>query len=65
VLSEQAMSLLFNRINVFPSFVNILTSFGAENGPCADGRSGFYERTARDSTGSLSNAPPRNQSSED
>jgi hypothetical protein len=53
-LSENAARMLFARMPVIPSFVSILTCFGVENSPSAEGQSGFYERTEKDKSGSLS-----------
>jgi hypothetical protein len=55
-LSENAAWMLFARMAVLPSFVSILTCFGVENSPSAEGRSGFYERAEKDKSGSLSKA---------
>jgi hypothetical protein len=50
-ISEPALKTVLNRFQVYPAFVNILTSFGAEDGPYTDGRSGFYGGTVKDKTG--------------
>ncbi|PMD43573.1 hypothetical protein L207DRAFT_300392 [Hyaloscypha variabilis F] len=52
-ISEPAAKLLFSRLSILPTFGSILTCFGVENGPCAEGRSGFYEDTRASESGSL------------
>ncbi|KAI9774961.1 MAG: hypothetical protein M1840_000177 [Geoglossum simile] len=43
--------MILSRLQVYPAFVNILTSFGAEDGPYTDGRSGFHGDMVKDETG--------------
>jgi hypothetical protein len=53
-ISEPAAKMIFSRVSILPSFESILTCFGVENGPCAAGRSGFYEETQINASDALS-----------
>jgi hypothetical protein len=53
-ISERAAKMIFSRMSILPSFESILTCFGVENGPCAAGRSGFYEETQTSAPDTLS-----------